>query len=178
MDTHPNPAALHAVQAGDPALHLTWDDIGVATRDLAEEVSAGGIPHTVVGIVRGGLIPAVWLAHRLGVRDVRTIEVTRTTGDGIHAAKTPLPSVRHPGSLGDLTGLDVLLVDDIAGSGATLAHTAGLVRNLGPARVRTAVLCVNRANWEQQADPGQAIDHIGSLNDMWIVFPWEEQHEH
>lgn len=174
--THPHSIPI---PTGGPApLHLTWEDISAATRTLAEQVSAEGIPHVVVGIVRGGLIPAVWLAHRLGVRDVRTIEVTRTTGDGIHAAKTPLPSLRHPGSLGDLTGLDVLLLDDIAGSGATLAHTAGLVRNLGPARVRTAVLCVNRANWDQQAGPGQVIDHIASLNDTWIVFPWEEQHEH
>lgn len=176
MDTSSTPTAP---RTGGPApLHLTWEDISTAIQSLIEEVSADGIPHTVVGIVRGGLVPAVWLAHRLGVRDVRTIEVTRTIGDGIHAAKTPLPSVRHPGSLGDLTGLDVLLVDDIAGSGATLAHTAGLVRGLRPARVRTAVLCVNRANWDQQADPGQAIDHIASLQDTWIVFPWEEQHEH
>lgn len=158
-------------------LYLTWGDIGAATQVLAEQVTAGGMPQAVVGIVRGGMIPAVWLAHRLGIRDVRTIEVTRTTGDGINAAKTLLPTVRNPASLGDLTDLDVLLVDDIAGSGATLAHTADLLRDLGPARVRTAVLTVNRANWRQEADPDRVIDHIASLNDTWIVFPWEGQHE-
>ncbi|WP_327153225.1 hypothetical protein OHU45_02020 [Streptomyces tubercidicus] len=72
--------------------------------------------------MRGGVIPAVWLAHRLGIRDVRTVVITRTTSDSIDAAKTTLPGVRNAASLGDLTGLDVLLVDDTAGSGAPLPH--------------------------------------------------------
>ncbi|MEU8781362.1 phosphoribosyltransferase family protein [Streptomyces sp. NPDC048637] len=78
-------------------------------------------PHrqAVVGTMRGGVLPAVWLAHRLGIRDVRTVEVTHTTDDGINAAKTRLPAARNPASLGDLTGLDVLLVDDIAGSASS-----------------------------------------------------------
>jgi hypoxanthine phosphoribosyltransferase len=158
-------------------LYLTWDDLGAATQALAEQVTAGGVPQAVVGIVRGGVIPAVWLAHRLGIRDVRTIEVTRTISDGINAAKTTLPTARNPASLGDLTGLDVLLVDDIAGSGATLAHTAGMLRDLGTTRVRTAVLTVNQANWAQEVQPQRAIDCIASLHDTWIVFPWEGQHE-
>ncbi|RMI46713.1 phosphoribosyltransferase [Streptomyces triticirhizae] len=167
-----------ASNADRPApVFLTWEDIGAATQTIADQVTAGGAPDVVVGIVRGGMIPAAWLAHRLGIRDVRAIEVTHTTGDGIHAAKTLLPTTRNPASLGDLTGLDVLLVDDIAGSGATLAHTASLLRGLGTARVRTAVLTVNRANWTQETEPHHAIDHIASLNDTWIVFPWEGQHE-
>ncbi|MFB6884190.1 phosphoribosyltransferase [Streptomyces noursei] len=158
-------------------LHLTWGDVGVATQALAGQVTADGKPQTVVGIVRGGLIPAVWLAHHLGIRDVRTVEVTRTTEDVINATKTLLPIVRNPASLGSLAGLDVLLVDDIAGSGATLAHTVDLLRGLGPARVRTAILTVNRANWTQEAVPNLVIDYVASLNDTWIVFPWEGQHE-
>ncbi|WP_372412689.1 phosphoribosyltransferase [Streptomyces luteireticuli] len=158
-------------------LYLTWDDIAAATRTLAEQAVAAGAPQAVVGIVRGGMIPAVWIAHRLGIHDVRAVEVTHTTSDGVNAAKTTLPTARNPASLGDLTGLDVLLVDDIAGSGATLAHTARMIRDLHPIRVRTAVLAVNRANWTQGADPRRCIDYIASLTDTWVVFPWEGQHE-
>ncbi|MEU3355151.1 phosphoribosyltransferase family protein [Streptomyces sp. NPDC037389] len=158
-------------------LHLTWDDISASTQALAGQVAAAGAPQAVVGIVRGGLIPAVWIAHRLGVRDVRTVEVTHTTNDSINAAKTTLPTARNPASLGDLAGLDVLVVDDIAGSGATLAHTVGMLRGLGTARVRTAVLTVNRANWAQEGEPHRVIDYIASLTDTWVVFPWEVQHE-
>ncbi|MGW6391657.1 phosphoribosyltransferase [Streptomyces sp. NPDC055103] len=158
-------------------LYLTWDDIGIATTTLAQQTLAAGMPQAVVGIVRGGLIPAVWIAHRLGVHDVRTVEVTRTTSDAVNAAKTPLPTVRNPTSLGDLAGLDVLLVDDIAGSGTTLARTAQMVRDLGPAQVRTAVLAVNRANWPAGSEPHDRIDHIARLTTTWVVFPWEDQHD-
>ncbi|MGV9269442.1 phosphoribosyltransferase [Kitasatospora sp. NPDC003701] len=177
MSTSPTPPTPDAADGFGP-LYLTWDDVGTATRTLSEQVAAAGVPQVVVGIVRGGMIPAVWLAHRLGVRDVRSIEVTRTTSDGINAAKTTLPTTRNPASLGDLSGLDVLLVDDIAGSGATLAHTEDMLRDLGAAQVRTAVLTVNRANWARDAEPQQVIDYIASLNHTWIVFPWEgQQHE-
>ena len=160
---------------GSGPLYMTWEDIDSATRTLAEQVEVAGVPQVLVGIVRGGMIPTVWLAHRLGVRDVRCIEVTRTTSDGINAAKTTLPTARNPASLGDLTGLNVLLVDDIAGSGATLAHTVDMLRDLGAAQVRTAVLTVNRANWAREAEPESVIDYIASLNHTWIVFPWEGQ---
>ena len=102
---------------------------------------------------------------------------SRTTSDGINAAKSTVPTVRNPASLGDLTGLDVLLVDDIAGSGVTLAHTARMIHGLGPVRVRTSVFAVNRANWTQSSDPHRDIDYIASLTDTWVVFPWEGQHE-
>lgn len=42
---------------------------------------------------------------------------TAVRADGVNAAKTPPPVVASPGSLGDLSGHDVLIVDDIAGSG-------------------------------------------------------------
>ncbi|MGY0466712.1 phosphoribosyltransferase [Kitasatospora sp. cg17-2] len=171
MDTPPT-APTHDTAPPTP-LHLTWDDIDSAVQVLTERVSVDGLPQAVVAVLRGGMVPAVWLAHRLGIRDVRTVEVVRTMGDGVNADKNPLPDVRNPASLGDLRGLDVLLVDDIAGSGVTLAHTADLLRDLGAARVHTAVLAVNRANWQQDAQPADAIDHIAALYDTWIVFPWE-----
>ncbi|MFC9585823.1 phosphoribosyltransferase [Streptomyces yangpuensis] len=172
----PPPTPSEGPDTTEP-LYLSWEEIGLATATLAQQTAAAGVPQAVVGIVRGGLIPAVWIAHRLGVHDVRTIEVTRTTSDDINAAKAPLPTLRNPASLGDLTGLDVLLVDDIAGSGTTLAHTARIVQELGPARVRTAVLAVNRANWPAGPEPHHRIDHIARQTATWVVFPWEEQHD-
>ncbi|MEU8352327.1 phosphoribosyltransferase family protein, partial [Streptomyces sp. NPDC048845] len=109
---------------------LAWSGIEAFTRDLVEQASGDGLPETVVGIMRGGMIPAVMIAHELGIRDVRTIEVTHTETDGVNAAKTRAPATKHPASLGDLAGRDVLLVDDIAGSGATLERTRRMVEAL------------------------------------------------
>ncbi|MGW6388973.1 phosphoribosyltransferase [Streptomyces sp. NPDC055103] len=160
------------------ALTLTWDAITSATSSLAVRVATDGAPQTVVGIMRGGMIPAVMLAHQLRIRDVRTVEVTHTVADGIDAAKSASPTAINTASLGNLTGRDVLLIDDIAGSGSTLAHTAWLIKTLEPRRLRTAVLTVNRANWTDGPEPRSRIDYIASLTDTWVVFPWEEQHGH
>jgi hypoxanthine phosphoribosyltransferase len=158
--------------AGEPVV-LDW----VALSGIAERVAglarAGGVPDVVVGVARNGLVPAVIICHALGVRDLRSVHVTRTVADGADAGKTPEPVHRNVTSLGDLTGADVLIVDDIAGSGATLRDVAGLVRARGPAAVRTAACVVNRANWRDHRDPNLVVTYIGATVDRWVIFPWE-----
>lgn len=152
---------------------LSWGDIHCLTACLAGRIRLDNAPEIIVGIMRGGMVPAVMLAHQFGVRDVRTVEVTHTAGDGINADKTQTPQYRNPASLGDLTGRDVLLVDDIAGSGATLDRTRRILRALGPRRVRTAVLTVNQANWHTAPGPDAQIDYIAQHCEGWVIFPWE-----
>jgi uncharacterized protein len=140
-------------------------------------VSADGVPDIVVGILRGGMIPAVQLAHLLGIRTVRAVELTRTIADGMNAAKTPRPVVANPGSLGDLSGQDVLIVDDIAGSGLTMLACKGLVQEAGAARVRTAALTVNAVNWElsRGSAPAEELTYVGHIYRGWVTFPWERR---
>lgn len=155
-------------------VRLTWPRIAELTQRLVAQADGDGLPEIVVGIMRGGMIPAVMIAHHLGIRDVRTIEVTHTASDGINAAKTSAPAFKNPASIGDLAGRDVLLVDDIAGSGATLESTYQMVEVLGVRRLRTAVLAVNRANWLAPSDPEDSIDYIAEQTDTWVIFPWEK----
>ncbi|MGW4200932.1 phosphoribosyltransferase [Streptomyces sp. NPDC004726] len=159
--------------SGDAPMRLTWSRIEALTHQLSAQADHDGPPETVVGIMRGGVIPAVMIAHQLGIRDVRTIEVTHTASDSINAAKTSAPTYKNPASLGDLAGRDVLLVDDIAGSGATLERTRRMVEALGVLRLRTAVLTVNRANWHAPSGPEDRIDYIAEQTDTWVIFPWE-----
>jgi hypoxanthine phosphoribosyltransferase len=148
---------------------LSWDDIGSACAQLAEEVAAGSAPDVVVGIARGGLVPAVMVAHLLGLRDLRHVSLTRTAGDQINAPKRPVATACGPGSLGDLRGRSVLIIDDVAGSGETIGAAAALVWSLSPAHLRTAVCVVNDGNWRG----GQLPDHVAIRSRRWVVFPWE-----
>jgi hypoxanthine phosphoribosyltransferase len=144
---------------------------------IGRAVSADGVPGIVVGILRGGMIPAVRLAHLLGIRTVRAVELTRTLADEVNAAKTPRPVVANPGSLGDVSGQDVLIVDDIAGSGLTMLACKGLVEEAGAARVRTAAMTVNAVNWElsRSSPPAEELTYVGHIYRGWVTFPWERR---
>lgn len=156
------------------ALDLTWSELDHYIAVLAEHVRRDGVPDVVVGILRGGMVAAVLLAHQLGVRDVRGIEVTRTLADGPNGAKTPSPVVINPASLGTFTHDDVLLVDDVAGSGDTVGTAAGLLSG-SAGRVRRAVVVVNVLNWNtaNTQAPHEIQDYIGTTCAGWVRFPWE-----
>ncbi|MGH3798350.1 MAG: phosphoribosyltransferase family protein [Pseudonocardiaceae bacterium] len=117
-------------------LDLTWAELDHHVTVLAEQIRRDGVPQVIVGILRGGMIPAVQLAHQLGVRDVRGIEVTRTLTDEPNGVKADVPQLVNPASLGSLDAdADVLVVDDVAGSGDTLDLAADLLTQI-TARVR------------------------------------------
>ncbi len=123
------------------------------------------------------MIPAVLIAHALGSRSVRAIEVTHTTADGVKAPKTSQPQIRDRHTLGELTELDVLVVNDIAGTGDTMAATVALVRQAGASRVRTLACVVNERNWYRARTdkPDEALTYIGTVVEGWVIFPWEKQ---
>ena len=131
------------------ALDLDWAHLDRLIGFLAKHVREDGVPDVVVGILRGGMVPAVMLAHRLGVRSVRGVEVTHTTIEGPNGPKTPYPVTTNPDSLGALADANVLLVDDVAGAGDT-ADTAAALLSGTAGRVRRAVVVVNIVN----AGPG------------------------
>jgi uncharacterized protein len=162
------------VSDSEIALDLDWAHLDPLIGFLAKHVREDGVPDVIVGILRGGMVPAVMLAHRVGVRSVRGVEITHTTVDGPHGPKTPYPVITNPDSLGAFAGVDVLLVDDVAGSGDTVDTAADLlVASAG--RVRCAVVVVNVVNWHaaNARAPHEVHDYIGTTCAGWVRFPWE-----
>ncbi|MGH3994343.1 MAG: phosphoribosyltransferase [Pseudonocardiaceae bacterium] len=155
-------------------LDLDWAHLDRLIAVLAERIHEDGVPDLVVGILRGGMVPAVMLAHRLGVRSVRGVEVTHTTVEGPNGPKTPHPVITNPDSAGVLAGADVLLVDDVAGSGAT-ADTATALLSRAATCVRRALVVVNVANWyaANTCAPHEVHDYIATTCAGWVRFPWE-----
>ncbi|HMJ77407.1 MAG TPA: phosphoribosyltransferase family protein [Iamia sp.] len=142
---------------------LTWELFGEATRELATAVAVdGAIPDIVVAVARGGLTVAGALAYALGVKNCGAINVEFYTGVD---ARLDVPVVLPPSlNLVDVSGLDVLVVDDVADTG----HTLRLVREVlaqHVASVKTAVL---------YHKPQSVIvpDHAWKVTDRWINFPW------
>jgi hypoxanthine phosphoribosyltransferase len=142
---------------------MTWDDLGVGSRTLAEMVHADGwTPDLVLGISRGGLLVAGALSYALGVKNTATISVEFYTGID---ERLELPMLLPPvPDLVDISRERVLIADDVADTGATLE----LVRDFCAERVgetRVAVLY-------EKSRTTIACDYVWRRTDDWITFPW------
>lgn len=142
---------------------LTWDGFGEATRDLARRILDDGFEtEVVVAIARGGLLPAGAIAYGLGAKNCGAINVEFYTGIG---TVLDAPEVLPPElDMAYLDGRRVLLVDDVADSGRTLALAVQLLKDKG-ADVRSVTIYTKPATIIQP-------DYAWKDTDRWIDFPW------
>ena len=149
--------------ASDDREILTWDGFGAATRALSRAIVDDGFaPDVVVAIARGGLLPAGAIAYGLGVKSCGALNVEFYTGIG---TVLDAPALLPPDlDLGYLPGKRVLLVDDVADSGRTLALAVQMLMDAG-AQVRS--VCI-------YTKPGSIAspDYSWRETDRWIDFPW------
>jgi hypothetical protein len=142
---------------------LTWQRFGDASRELAQAVADSGFrPDVVVAIARGGLAIGGALAYALGTKGVGTMNVEFYTDID---ERLPAPIILPP--LLDtayMKGLKVLIADDVADTGETLALVKDLMAQHA-GEVRTVTL---------YAKPRSIIepDYVWKRTDQWITFPW------
>lgn len=154
-------------QSGGPDREvLTWSLFGTAVRDLASAVARDGYhPEVMLGIARGGLPLAAGLAYALDVKETATINVEFYTGVG---SRLPEPVVLPPSvDLAELRGRRVLVVDDVADTGRTLAVVVALCREAG-ADPRSVVVYRKPTT---RLEP----EYSWKDTDRWIDFPWSAQ---
>jgi len=135
-------------------------------RLLAQKVTdSGWRPEFIIGIGRGGLVPAVYISHQL---DVPMLSID-------HSAKVPGFADELLGKVAAMSaeGRRLLFVDDINDTGGTIEHIRTLLAGQGcdAGNLRFAMLINNvrsRATaeiWAQEIDRDQ--------DKRWFVFPWE-----
>jgi uncharacterized protein len=114
-------ADWHKEQSHHTIHILSWNDIDEIVQALVQQVCLSSFPDVVIGLQRGGLIPAVMLSHQFEI-PLLSLPIRRTVSDQIYAQKrNPQIGTLSPADL--VSGKRVLLVDDIVGSGASL-HAA------------------------------------------------------
>ncbi|KQV05962.1 phosphoribosyltransferase [Leifsonia sp. Root112D2] len=142
---------------------LGWLEFGEAARHLASAVLESGYePDVVLAIARGGLLLAGAMSYALGVKSCGAVNVEFYTGiDERLPEPVLLPPLLEEAALHSKR---VLLVDDVADSGRTLAMVVELVR-AGGAEVRTVCL---------YGKPQSVIepDFTWRKTSQWITFPW------
>src|SRR5262245_6181825 len=145
---------------------MTWQDLGDGTRDLAEQVHRDGYrPDMVLAIARGGMLVAAALGYALGVKNTFTMNVEFYTGVD---ERLELPMLLPPvPDLVDFAETRVLIADDVADTGATLALVKEFCRGK-VAEARCAVLY--EKPWTTVG-----CEYVWRRTDRWITFPWSAE---
>lgn len=143
-------------------LDLGWEGLGDSLKLLVTKIAEDYQPEVIVGIAKGGVIPAVFISSAFLI-DFFPIKLSRRKNEQI-VRDEPAWFVR-PTS--DIKGLRVLLVDDITVSGTELDMAKQAVLDSGAQEVRTATLAVHTGG----AKPNYfAIE----TNDL-ILMPWDKE---
>ena len=146
-------------------VYYTWDNYSEDLKKLKEQLLPGSYDF-VIGVARGGLIPAVELSHYL---ETPMISLFWQTRDGI--APTELPA-----DIEDrIRNKRILIVDDICDSGETLHQIyKTLVASLTYLVTSVDSLCLHYNSGQTVFQPDIWARTINKETDpIWICYPWE-----
>jgi len=171
---------------------LTWTDVESYVHELAHQINKSGWrPDYVVGVTRGGLMPAVLLSNLLGV-PMETLKVQLRDGGEcesntwmaedafgyVNIEEREILKSRWDGS----KRKNILIVDDINDSGATFNWIKEDWRSgcmpgeiawdtVWKRNVRFAALVENLDSSFETCY--NAVELNKAEDDVWINFPWE-----
>lgn len=157
MHAEPRPTTL------PPCTLISWPTVHRLSRELARAVKKSGFrPDIVVAIGRGGYAPARLVCDFLHLQQLTGIKVEHY----VATHRQTEVVIRYPLNI-DIAGMEVLVVDDVNDSGATLAAVVPYIKGFAPNSVKTAVL-------HEKQITGQAADYCAKrvLEWRWIIYPW------
>jgi len=149
-----------------PRERMSWADLGEASRELAAAIVDDAYePDLILGIARGGLLVAGGLSYAIGVKNTFTMNVEFYTGVD---ERLPVPMILPPvPALVDLQDARMLIADDVADTGQTLALVKGFCAGQ-VGEVRTAVLY-------EKPRSIVTCDYVWRRTDLWVEFPWSAE---
>lgn len=141
-------------------LWVTSSEVEKMCDRLARMIKGEFKPDCIVGIGRGGLVPAVYLSNRLCVKKMYSIKIESYSGE--QRAKKPVVSQLPPLKL--IRG-KVLLVDDVADTGETLLLAKKVIGKYAKS-IRTATLHYKP---HSKLKP----DFFVQTTKRWIIYPYQ-----
>lgn len=151
-------------------LKFDWARIDAACEAIAQGVVDAGLEiDMVIGISRGGLIPATIIAHQLGVQRVGSFQIG-SYESGLQGAIQDLEDRNH--LMASVERADnILIVEDIVDTGKSMKYLRDRFE-LFQAKIAFASLVVKGHKAPQNTWP----DIYDTLleSDAWVHFPWEQ----
>lgn len=141
----------------DSKIHLTYDDVQSMCKYLEDEI-ARFKPDVIVGIVRGGLLPALHFSHALD-RPLITIQWQTRDGSKRNVDPSIIEMIK--------AGRHVVFVDDINDSGTTftqLNEAYGAHENVFYVSLVEKVSSCYRSS----------VSALKIDDSRWITYPWEK----
>jgi len=139
---------------------IPWSRLGGILIQLAEDIRRDWEPEIVVGIAKGGVIPAVFLSSVFQV-DFFPIKLSSRHNEEV-VRKEPKWFVFPTENVRDKK---VLLVDDIVVAERTLCMAKERIEQFGPKEIRTATIAVHGVS--------VAPDYFALLTNALIIWPWD-----
>jgi hypoxanthine phosphoribosyltransferase len=143
---------------------VTFDEVHALVRQLSEQVKASGFcPTTVVGLARGGWVPARLVCDFLGITDLVSLKVEHWLETGRTKDEA---TIRYPLEL-DFSEKRILVVDDITDTGKSLIETTRYLGRLHPLEMKTATL---QFIPQSQFKPDYYVEEVQDWT--WFIYPW------
>jgi hypothetical protein len=143
----------------------SWEEIYNLCLDLADEIKKNKFnPEVIVGIARGGWIPARILSDLLGNSYTANLKIDFYRGVGETKER---PIITQTIST-IVEGKKVLIADDVADSGKSLKVAKEHLEQCGATQVKIATIYYK---------PWSIIkpDFYIKETEAWIIFPWERK---
>ena len=142
---------------------VSWDQSYQMTFYLFEKITEDNFfPDIIVGIARGGWIPARLLADFYGNRRTANIKIEFYDNTS-RATKNPIITQEISE---DVKGKVILVVDDVADTGKSLDAAIKHIKEMGAKEIRTATLYFKQHSIIKP-------DYYIKETKSWIVYPWE-----
>ncbi|MHB1492386.1 MAG: phosphoribosyltransferase family protein [Thermoplasmataceae archaeon] len=144
---------------------VTWDEIEDWCRNLSDKIISNPVPDAIIGLSRGGLVPARMISDKLLIKELYAI---KTEHWGLTATKDGTATLRQ-GLSSDIRGMNVVIVDDITDTGQSMKVAVDYVKSQSPKSVQTAaMLHITHSEFK----PDYFAREISDSQWTWFIFPW------
>ncbi len=143
---------------------VSFQEVHEKVRSVAEKVKVSQYePTTIVGLARGGWVPARLMCDFLGITDLVSLKVEHwlETGKTKDEATIKYPLVTS------MSGKKLLVVDDITDTGNSLITSIDHLKKLNPDEIKISVM---QYITKSTREPDYYAEEVTEW--FWFIYPW------